>query len=346
MSLIAHQEALKLISLNDAENFTELLNDNCDELKLLYPNTADICAQFKEYIESISIPIDVEMHHQFIRISRLYRNQTTIARIQYPLSIAQEYNCKTIMDFGGGGGTECIAYAKAGLSTTYADKLSLKNTDTVHKRFEIRNININMVDGDILPNEKFDIITAFDVLEHIYDVEHYISELLIRLHWDGFFIVYPDFDNIIFDGDHLEKNVVYRDIFQKMMATVGLEKVSEGPSVEIYRKIKSIDSTILYEKDGEVKRALYMFVKNYCDNVINESITRLENKKLPKSRKITSKLGLTDLIRSVGKRIPLPQQLKRKAFTMYRKSFDESLLDKITDFYTVHRIVEYKLRQM
>ena len=131
MKLITQEEALNLISFRNTTNFTELLEDNLSELKALYPDEGNFDREFKDYIEGKSIPKDVEIHHQFIRISRLYRNQSTIARIQYPLSIAQKYGCKKIMDFGGGGGTECIAYGKAGLSTTYADKLSLKNTDTI-----------------------------------------------------------------------------------------------------------------------------------------------------------------------------------------------------------------------
>lgn len=340
------EDTLNLISFKNATNFTELLEDNLCELKSLYPDDKNLDRAFKDYIEGKSIPKDVEIHHQFIRISRLYRNQATMARIQYPLSIAQEYGCKKIMDFGGGGGTECIAYAKAGLSTTYADKLSLKNTDTIRKRFQLRNLNIEMVDGDEIPYEKYDIISAFDVLEHIYDVEHYLSELFIRLNWNGFFIVYPDFDNITFDGDHIEKNVVYRDIFQQMLENVGLEKILEGPSVDVYRKTKSDHILLLYENDKDVKIKLYMHVKNYCENVINESVARLTDKKSSESKKIVSNLGLTDILRSIGKRLPLPQQVKRKAFTIYRKTFDESLLDKITDHYTVYRIVEYKLKHL
>lgn len=346
MKHITHQKALNLISFENIADFTELFEDNLNELKALYPNENDLDYKFKEYIEGKSTPEDAEMYHQFIRISRLYRNQTTIARIQYPLSIAQEYGSKTIMDFGGGGGTECIAYAKSGLSTTYADKLNLKNADTVRKRFQLRNLNVKMVDGDKLPQEKFDIISAYDVLEHLYDVEHYVSELLIRLHWNGFFIVYPDFDNITFDGDHHEKNIVYRDIFQRMLESVGMEKVAEGPSLDVYRKLKSDEAISLFEKDIEIKRKLYSFVKNHCNHVLNESLERVTKQKTPLFKKLISRFGLTGIIRSIGQKLPLPQQTKRKAFTFYRKSFDESPLDRIADYYTVQRIVEHKLKQL
>ena len=344
MKLITQKEAFDLISFNEATNFTELLKDNLNELKTLYPNDDDLDNKFKEYIEGTSTPEDVEMYDQFVRISRLYRNQTTISRIQYSISIAQEYDCKTVMDFGAGGGTECIAFAKAGLSTTYVDRLNLKNSDTIRKRFQLRNLNIKMVNGDNLPQEKYDIISAFDVVEHLYDLEHYLSELLIRLHWGGFFIVYPDFDNISFDGDHLEKNIVYRDIFQNMLETVGLEKYMEGTSIEIYRKIKSDRALLLYENDGEIKRKLYSFVKTHCEQVIKESFDHMVIQKSAQLNKVTSKFGLTGLIRSIGARLPLPQQIKRKTFALYRKSFDESHLDKIADHYTVYRIVDYKLK--
>jgi len=346
LKLITQQQAFDLISFTEATNFTELLEDNLNELKMLYPNDDYLDNKFKKYIEGTSTPENIEMYDQFVRISRLYRNQPTISRIQHSISIAQEYSCKTVMDFGAGGGTECIAYAKSGLSTTYADRLNLKNSDTIKKRFQLRNLNIKMVNGDNLPQEKYDIISAYDVLEHLYDLEHYLSELLIRLHWNGFFIVYPDFDNISFDGDHLEKNIVYRDIFQNMLETVGLEKFMEGTSVDIYRKIKSNSTLLLYEKDGEIKRKLYSFVKKHCEQVINESFNRIANQNSAPLKKVTSKFGLTETIRSIGARLPLPQQIKRKTYSLYRKSFDESLLDKITDHYTAYRIVEYKLKHL
>ncbi|TFH40316.1 MAG: methyltransferase domain-containing protein [ANME-2 cluster archaeon] len=346
MKLITQQQAFDLITFTESTNFTELLEDNLNELKALYPNEDDLDQKFKEYIKGTSTPEDVEMYDQFVRISRLYRNQPTISRIQHSISIAQEYGCKTIMDFGAGGGTECIAYAKSGLSTTYADRLNLKNSDTIKKRFQLRNLNIKMVNGDNLPQEKYDIISAYDVLEHLYDLEHYLSELLIRLHWDGFFIIYPDFDNISFNGDHLEKNIVYRDIFQNLLETVGLEKFMEGTSVDIYRKIKSDRTLLLYENDGEIKRKLYSFVKKHCEQVINKSFDHMANQKSAPLKKVTSKFGLTETIRSIGGRLPLPQQIKRKTFAVYRKTFDESLLDKITDHYTVYRIVEYKLKHL
>ena len=203
-----------------------------------------------------------------------------------------------------------------------------------------------MVNGDNLPQEKYDIVSAYDVLEHLYDLEHYLSELLIRLQWNGFFIIYPDFDNISFDGDHLEKNIVYRDIFQNMLESVGLEKFAEGQSVDIYRKIKSDRALLLYENDGEIKKQLYSFVKKHCEQVVNESFSRMANQKSAPLKKVTSKFGMTGIIRSIGARLPLPQQIKRKTFALYRKSFDESLLDKIADHYTVYRIVEYKLKHL
>src|SRR3990170_2483617 len=198
-NLISEIDAINLISLCKVNNFEELLQDNISELDILYPFEKGIKINFLNFIDGNSDSDEVsisEMYHSFIRISRPYRNKNTIARIQYPISVAKENNCKTILDFGGGGGTECIAYSKYGLETTYADKLSLKNTDTVSKRFKIRNLNVAMIDGETLPDMKYDIVTSYDVLEHLYDVEKYISAIAFRVRMGGFLIVYPDFDNI------------------------------------------------------------------------------------------------------------------------------------------------------
>ena len=350
LKLISQQEVFDLISLEKVTDFNELLEDNLRELKALYPNEANLDEKFKQYIDGKANPGDVassELYHSFVWISRLYRNRPTIARIPYPISIARKYNCKTIMDFGGGGGTECIAYAKAGLTTTYSDKRDLKNTDTVRRRFQLRNLDIAMEDGRNLPKVEYDIITAYDVLEHLYDVEHYTAELVSRLRLNGFFIVYPDFDNITFDGDHLEKNVVYRDIFEKMLNVVGLEKIMEGPSLDVYKKMDTNYTNDLIRKDSEVKKMLYLFVKDHCGQVINESLAHLKSQNSPIAKTtLASRLGLSDTIRSVGNKLPIPQQVKRRAFRVYRKTFDENLLDKITDYYAVYRIVEHKLKKL
>ena len=91
---------------------------------------------------------------------------------------------------------------------------------------------------------------------------------------------------------------------------------------------------------------LYLFVKNYCEQVINEPLTHLKNQNSPTSKTLASRLRPTNIIKSVGKKLPVPQQVKRWAFTVHKKTFDENLLDKIADYYAVYRIVEHRLKKL
>ena len=112
--------------------------------------------------------------------------------------------------------------------------------------------------------------------------------------------------------------------------------------MDVYKKMDTN-----YTNDSEVKKALYLFVKNHCEQVINVSLAHLKSQSSPTSKTtLASRLGLTDTIRSVGEKLPIPQQVKRRAFTVYRKTFDENLLDKIADYYAVYRIVEHRLKKL
>ena len=118
--------------------------------------------------------------------------------------------------------------------------------------------------------------------------------------------------------------------------------------MDVYKKMDTNYTNDLYEKESEVKKVLYLFVKNHCEQVINESLAHLKSQNSPSVKKTTlaSRQGLSDTIRSVGNKLPIPQQVKRRAFRVYRKTFDENLLDKITDYYAVYRIVEHKLKKL
>ena len=75
-----------------------------------------------------------------------------------------------------------VIFARLASSVTYADLPDLTRA-YISKRFEIRNLrNIEMKDVRRLdPNRRYDIVNCMDVVEHVYDVEYILADLIARL---------------------------------------------------------------------------------------------------------------------------------------------------------------------
>jgi SAM-dependent methyltransferase len=104
----------------------------------------------------------------------------------YPMhKVVQEfdlYTCKTVLEYGCGGGSDTISYAKRGNIVTACDIVE-KNIEATRKRVELNNLaNVELVlleDSVPLPFEdgKFDIVNSHGVLHHIRDVKPVMKEL-------------------------------------------------------------------------------------------------------------------------------------------------------------------------
>ena len=86
------------------------------------------------------------------------------------VDIARRFAAKRYLDFGAGIGTNAILLARQGLDVTLAD-ISTPLLECARWRLERRGLKGTFVDlkSETLPNEGFDMISAVDVLEHVYD---------------------------------------------------------------------------------------------------------------------------------------------------------------------------------
>ena len=137
-------------------------------------------------------------------------------------------NLRSCLDYGGGGGKDSILYAKSGFDVTYSDLLD-DTTALVLARFQCRDLEVTVRDVRDLGEDRFDIVNCMDVIEHVYDVEDVVADLIARVSSGGRLVVYPQFTNS-WDGDHVEKNCGYRPYFQSMLEEVGMQLAPDSAS--------------------------------------------------------------------------------------------------------------------
>jgi hypothetical protein len=161
---------------------------------------------------------------------------------------------RTLLEFGGGGGSDAIVYARAGFGVDYADLVALRNTEVVQRRFALRGLDIPVHDSAALPERRFDVVTAIDVLEHIYDVEGTVAQLTARIARGGLLCCVNAFSAITYDGDHHDKNCVYLELFGPLMEAIGFEPVPTTPPLEAYRRVTQPEDSIASEVEAHSAR--------------------------------------------------------------------------------------------
>ena len=161
-----------------------------------------------------------------IHLTQPYRIPVMTTRVNRLLeSLAQTEGLETLLDYGGGGGKDSIIFARAGFRVTYCDLLDTL-TPYVRRRFELRGLEVDVVDVRDLGGARFDVINCMDVIEHVYDVEYVVADIAARLRLGGQLLCYPAFFNS-WNGDHVEKNCGYTPYFTRMLEAIGFEVVDE-----------------------------------------------------------------------------------------------------------------------
>jgi 2-polyprenyl-6-hydroxyphenyl methylase/3-demethylubiquinone-9 3-methyltransferase len=116
---------------------------------------------------------------QYLRLGELVFNRTAIELIT---SMTGDASGKRILDYGGGAGIMAIAYAKAGGEVVLVDAEpnALRTAQYYARREGVEN-RIRTIRSEVFPSvlksERFDIILAKDVIEHIEDDQRFLREL-------------------------------------------------------------------------------------------------------------------------------------------------------------------------
>jgi 2-polyprenyl-3-methyl-5-hydroxy-6-metoxy-1,4-benzoquinol methylase len=173
-----------------------------------------------------------------------------------------------LLDFGGGVGGLSIFMAQRGLKCDYLD-VPGKTSDFAKWRFRQRNLEINSyANAETLPPSAYNAVIAFDVLEHLFDVEEAIGKTERALRNKGYFISRSTFGDA---GLHLPKNKKFQDIkvfnammekynfrfmgqlkphfFCQFLKNLGFKYISFGCRTK--KRLKYGGNFIVYQKEGK-----------------------------------------------------------------------------------------------
>lgn len=113
------------------------------------------------------------------------------------LDFAKRHGCTSCLDFGAGIGSSAILFARQGVEVAIAD-ISSPLLEFARWRLDLRGLpglSIDLKDSR-LPRERFDLITAMDVFEHLVDPVSTAEELVAALRPGSFlfgrFGAHPD----------------------------------------------------------------------------------------------------------------------------------------------------------
>lgn len=109
------------------------------------------------------------------------------------LELAKRFGCRTYMDYGSGIGSGGILFARNGLEVTLCD-ISTPLLEFAKRRFANRNLCANFIDlKTSRPSQTFDVVTCFEVLEHLRDPLATLREIHNDLREGGLLIVTAPF---------------------------------------------------------------------------------------------------------------------------------------------------------
>lgn len=114
------------------------------------------------------------------------------------MEIAKELEIKEYLDYGSGIGSGAILFAKNGFNVACAD-ISEPLAKFIKYRFDKRNLRVNFIDLRIsaLSKNTYDMITCFDVLEHVFNPGALLKQLRNALRENGILIV----NNLFYEKD-------------------------------------------------------------------------------------------------------------------------------------------------
>lgn len=123
------------------------------------------------------------IHHHFTNKSELYLHLIHIATYEYAKMFISG---KRVLDYGCGSGYGSHMLSETAASVTGVD-ISKEAVDFADREYKSGNLNFKTIAE--LGNEKFDVITSFQVIEHVPDDKEYAGKLKQLLNPGGILII-------------------------------------------------------------------------------------------------------------------------------------------------------------
>jgi len=116
---------------------------------------------------------------QYLRLGELVFNRTAISLIT---SMTGDVSGRKVLDYGGGAGIMSVRYAKSGADVVLVDaEANALRTAHYYARREGVAEKIRIVQSESVPatvkSERFDIILAKDIIEHVRDDQRFLDDL-------------------------------------------------------------------------------------------------------------------------------------------------------------------------
>jgi len=143
----------------------------------------------------------------------------------------RKYRLTRVLDYGGGVGGACLFLRAQGIACDYLD-VAGKTYEYAAWRFQRRGVPIKMF--DVLtgwPTEPYDAVMAWDVLEHVFDLEATMAHVAEVIRNGGWLLSKSTFADA--NGGHLHihlaKHACYQDVgrFNQLVLPYGYRYVGQ-----------------------------------------------------------------------------------------------------------------------
>jgi len=166
----------------------------------------------------------------------------------------KRHKIRRILDYGGGVGSLSIYLHNKGMECDYLD-VPGRTSDFASWRFKKRGMgNKVLFSGKNLLFQEYDLVTSYDVLEHVYNPEDSVEVISNLIAQNKYFICKCSFSG---GGLHLTKNEKYQDIkvFNNMMEAHKFTfsgRIKMGYASELFR-ILGLNVVLGIREDKKLK---------------------------------------------------------------------------------------------
>jgi SAM-dependent methyltransferase len=179
---------------------------------------------------------------EFYRTTKSYLFDLTVFNSDYPhtatlealVEMARKRGFTKVLDFGSGIGSVGLFFACNGMEVALAD-VSEPLQDYVAWRFKVRGLKVKLINlnREPLPEDTFDVVTAFDVLEHLPRPADTLRELAASMKFDGLIALNVEAP----DTDFPQHISTYEEVFSTVAST-GFHRLQFLGKTEVFERVE------------------------------------------------------------------------------------------------------------